>query len=173
MNKITFDDAVDAVRDYTTAFTQNVSGATKERWVNLLLELGPRYGVLQSAIKRCAENDLSAAWSRLRSSINIETTLARQKGDRGLGDQSDAFESWAREYRNDGFSAGYPDAPKDNSSEASTAPKTASACWSVINDIVRRKTRCPEPWAKHDIYATGDEEERWFWMTVEDRQDGK
>lgn len=171
VDRITYNDAVDAVRDYTTAFTHNVSAATKERWVELLMELRPAHGILSAAIKRCAENDLGAAWSRLRGAINTETTLARQKGDGGLGASSAAFDDWVREYRNEGLSGGFPPPPLDNSREQPTDAETAAACWRVVHQIVSGRLRCPEPWDKHDIYADGDEEERWFWMRVEAQRD--
>ena len=171
MRRVDFNDAVDAVQKYTSTFTHNVSNATRERWVENLIELKPDFHILQAAIKRCAENDLGAAWSRLRTAINIETTLSRAKDDRGSEGAFRGFDDWVREYRNEGMSAGYPPEVKADSGGRETPYEVAQACLSVIGSISSGRLKCPEPWNQHNVFASGDEEERWFWMQVEQRLD--
>ena len=166
---ITRNQAIDAIQEYCEFFSGNVPNHTKDRWVKRLYELNISRPILAAAVKRCADNDLGANWSRLRSSIAVERSIdASKRFDRSTGD-SEAYDAWVKDYRADGFSAGHPPAPREIRGDRTTEPEIASVCLSVISKILGGSIRCPREYANHDIYAEGDSEEQWYWKQVQAR----
>ncbi len=165
---ITRNQAIDAIQEYCEFFSGNVPNHTKDRWVKRLCELNISRPILAAAVKRCADNDLGANWSRLRASIAVERSIeASKRFDRSTGD-SQAFEDWVQAYRAEGLSSGHPPPPGEARGRT-TEPEVAQVCLGVISDILAGRTRCPREFAHHDIHATGDKEEEWFWGRVSDK----
>tara|TARA_R100000808_G_C2123541_1_gene134255 strand:+ start:622 stop:1179 length:558 start_codon:yes stop_codon:yes gene_type:complete len=158
--------AIDTIQEYCEHFSAKVPNTAKDRWVKRLRELNPSQAVLDAAVRRCADNDLGPAWSRLRQAIAIERGIESSKRwDTSTGD-SKAFEQFKEDYRRDGFSRGYPPKPISNHDERTTDPRIAAICHKVIGRILRGTTRCPPEFADHNIHAIGDKEEEWFWGEV-------
>ncbi len=158
--------AIETIQEYCEHFSAKVPNAAKDRWVKRLRELNPSKTVLDAAVRRCADNDLGPAWSRLRAAITVEKGIESSKRwDASTGD-SKAFEEFKKEYEREGLSRGYPRPLKQNQDERPTDPRIAGICYKVIGRILRGTNRCPPELASHDIHAIGDEEEEWFWGEV-------
>tara|TARA_R110002167_G_scaffold85247_1_gene231329 strand:- start:324 stop:908 length:585 start_codon:yes stop_codon:yes gene_type:complete len=158
--------AIEAIQEYCEHFSNKVPNAAKDRWVKRLRELNPSKHVLDAAVRRCADNDLGPAWSRLRASISVEMSIEKAKSwDSTTGD-SRAFEQFRAAYEKEGLSSGHHKPPKSNQDEETTDPRIAASCYRVIGRILRGTNRCPPEIAEHDIHAAGDAETAWFWSEV-------
>jgi len=171
MKILSQNEVIDAIQEYTESFTLRVPNTTKDRWVSNLQELKPDDEILSRAIRRCAENDLSPAWSRLRSAITVERSIqAAKRFNRSQGD-SRAFEEWVVQYRAEGSSQGFPPVSRDNDSPV-TQYDTARYCYRVVNRILHGKTKVPyEPCAHGALFVDSCKTcaafKRWFWSEVE------
>ena len=171
---ITHHEAIDAIADYCAVFTGNVPKAARDRWVQNLLGIRPDYEVLRKAITRCADNDLSAAWSRLSAAIRIESGLHRQAWGSEAGGLWEGFSEFSKKYRAEGYSReSTPENYAHSGEEPITDWKVARICMSLIMDITRGAAGCPAEVATHDIFAEDDEESRWFWAEVRKRYNEK
>ena len=110
--------AIDFIAEYCSCFCANVPTAAKNKWVGLLMQIAAEVKlkpvVVERSIKRCAENDLSPAWMRLRSSISIERALDAEKDCTDQGSIWDGYEAWLKVYREEGhgrkdLTAGIPE----------------------------------------------------------------
>ena len=168
---LSYAQVIDGIKEYSESFTARVPNPTLDRWAQLLDALRTTDVILERAIKRCAENDLGPAWSRLRSSIAVERAIdASKRSDLNTGD-SQAFESWVMQYRKEGNSSGYPLACRDNDSPA-TSYETARFCYRVVNNILQGRTKIPYEPCSHGARfvsscKTCEAFQRWYWAEVE------
>jgi len=76
------------------------------------------------------------------------------------------------DYRKEGLSAVSTPKDYDDSAGRRTPAHERGVHWSIIRDIIDKKLRCPRSVAKHDIFATGDKEEQWYWLEFKRRAAG-
>jgi hypothetical protein len=162
---ISHNNAIDAIQEYCEYFTARVPNSTRDRWVMRLRELPIDRQILSAATRRCADNDLGPAWSRLRSAIAVERSIEASKRFNRSTEESREYEDWLQGYRAEGLSRGFPPSP-DNRAGRPLSPEINKACYQVVGRILRGTVKCPREYRHHDVHATGDKEETWFWELV-------